>query len=111
VPAPRSPQVVVVATVEVLPGREDEALALAEELVTVTHDEAGCLAYAVHRDLDAPGRLVLVERWTSPVALEAHLLSPHARAFAERIGALVSAPPVVTRTSPVVLGDPVKGAL
>ncbi len=108
---PASPQVVVVATVEVLPGREDEALALVGELVDATHDEAGCLAYALHRDLDDPRRFVLVERWTSPVALEAHLLQAHTRAFSERIGALVAAPPVVTRTSPVPLGDPVKGAL
>ena len=106
-----NPQVVVVATAEAVPGREDELLAAVEALVSATHDEAGCLAYAVHRDLEDPRRLVLIERWTSAVALESHLMQPHVRAFGEAVGSLVAAPPVVTRTTPLGLGDPMKGTL
>ncbi len=108
---PRSPQVVVVTTLDVLDGRRDDALALVETLATATHDEAGCLALAAHADLDAPSRLVLVARWTSSVALENHALQPHARAFADAIGPLVAGPPEVRRLTPLGLGDPMKGSL
>ena len=109
--AAANPQVVAVATVESAPGREDELLALLETLASATHAEAACLAYAVHRDRDAPGRFAVVERWTSPVALEAHELTPHVRAFEAAVGPLLAAPPHVVRLAPLGLGDPMKGAL
>ena len=106
-----SSQVVVVVTVTVKDGRADEALELFADTIRQTHDEAGCLTYAVHRDLDEPNRFVLIERWTSSVAMEAHVQQPYVSHLFERVGDLLDGSPTIIRTAPVPVGDPVKGTL
>lgn len=104
-------QVVVVATFVAREGSEEQVIAALEELVTATHAEAGCLAYAVHRDIADPRAFVLIERWTSQIALENHLLQPYVTAVGGRAAELLDAPPQVRHSTPVSLGDPVKGSL
>jgi quinol monooxygenase YgiN len=104
-------QVVVVARFVVAEGREEEAMGALAELAGQTHAEAGCLTYALHRAKDDPRTLVLVERWTSQIALDNHFLQPYVAQVGERAGELLAAPPEVTVLEPVVVGDPVKGSL
>lgn len=104
-------QFVVVATVEVKPGSEEAVQALLEAAIVETHGEEGCISYALHRDVENAQRFVMVERWASKEALDAHFTKPY---MATLFGALpehVSAPPVIIRTEPVVLGDAAKGVL
>ena len=76
-----------------------------------THAEAGCLAYALHHDpADARAR-VLIERWTSQVALDNHFQQPHMTAFGARGEELLDGAPDITVLEPVVAGDPAKGSL
>ena len=59
----------------------------AEERETVTQGvlalavesrrEPGCLEYRVLRDTSSPGELLLIERYASPEAVEAHRASAH----------------------------------
>jgi quinol monooxygenase YgiN len=65
--------VVVVATITPKPEFWDEAIAAYEELIAATHDEAGCELYALH---EGDGHLVMIEKWTSQEALDAHLTGP-----------------------------------
>ena len=104
-------QVVVVASVEVKPGSEDAALEIFSETIRRTHDEAGCLNYALHRDEDNPQRFVLIERWTSQVALENHTLQPYVTDLLARIAEHLAGPPAIHRCSPMPIGDEVKGTL
>jgi quinol monooxygenase YgiN len=106
-----SPQVVVVATVQVKPGTEDEALAALAEGVAAAHGEEGCLAYALHRDRDDPTRFVIVERWASQEALDDHNRQPHLAELLGRVGPLAASAPSIIRTSPVPAGDLAKGTL
>jgi quinol monooxygenase YgiN len=106
-----SSQVVVVITLVVKPGKEDVALAACEAAIGKTHDEAGCLSYALHRDLDEPRRFVLVERWTSSVAMESHTQQPYVAELYASAADLLDEPPTLHRTSPVPMGDPMKGVL
>ena len=46
-------------------------------------------------DAERPDRLVFVERWESPQALQAHFAVPESRAFAREIGQLAVAPPSI----------------
>lgn len=104
-------QVVVTATFQVKEGHVDEGIAALTETITATHAEAGCLSYALHRDRHDPNTLVLIERWTSQVALDAHLQQPYVAALGAKAAELLAAPPQVRFCEPVPLGDPMKGTL
>lgn len=48
-----------------------------EPIARQTRDEDGCLGFAIVRDDENPSHLVLIERWASPEALEAHRRTAH----------------------------------
>ena len=104
-------QVVVVATLTVKEGMEDRALEVLGPVVDGTHSEAGCLTYAIHRDAADPRTFVVVEHWTSQVALDNHFVQPHMTELAAHAAELLAEPPVVRFCRPLGLGDPAKGAL
>lgn len=70
-------EIVVVGSFTAQAGKESEAQAAFEALVTPTHAEPGCILYALHRGADDPARLAFVERWASREDLDAHLESAH----------------------------------
>ena len=103
--------VTVVATFNIREGREEEALDALRPVIEQTHDEAGCLNYALHRDKNDPSVLVIVERWTSQIALDNHFLQPYVAALGSAAADLLSEPPVVRFCEPIPVGDPIKGVL
>jgi len=106
-----SEKVVVVATIQVRPGTEDEALAAFSASIPPTHAEEGCLGYALHQDREDPTRFVFVEQWASEDALQAHGTTPHLRELFGTVGALVTGPPSIIRTAAIPVGDAEKGVL
>lgn len=70
-------EIVVVGSFTAKPGKEAEAAEAFYDLMAPTHQEDGCILYALHQGADDPRRLAFVERWSSREALEAHLASPH----------------------------------
>jgi quinol monooxygenase YgiN len=104
-------EVVVVAIVRPRPGFEARVEEAFLGLVAPTHAEDGCELYALHRDRNAPGRLVFVERWSSLAALQAHAGSEHLAANAERVADMLESPVEVMVLDPLPGGDPVKGVL
>jgi len=103
--------VTVVATFKTRDGMAEEAIAALTPVIEQTHEEAGCLAYALHRDVNDPGTLVLVERWTSQVALESHFQQPYIADLGAAAAELLAEPPTLHFCSPLAIGDPVKGTL
>ena len=81
-------EIVVVGSFTAQPGKEAEAQAAFETLVTPTHGESGSILYAQHRGTDDPARLAFVERWASREDLEAHLKSEHIAAALARAAEL-----------------------
>jgi len=76
----------VLATIEVADGRREEFLAIFRELVPKVRAEEGCIEYGPWIDLPTTissqeeprsNVLVVIEKWESPEALEAHLIAPH----------------------------------
>ena len=104
-------RVVVVAIFKAREGREEDLLAGLEGLATSTHAEAGCLTYALHRDASDRSVDVLVEHWTSQVALDAHFQQPYVLGVGEQAAELLAEPPLIRFCEPVPVGDPVKGVL
>ncbi len=58
-----------------------EALSLSLEHVRRSRLENGCIAHAVHQDVENPQRLVFVEEWADEASLAAHLAVPASQAF------------------------------
>lgn len=104
-------RVVVIATLTVKEGLEEQALEVLKPVVEGSHGEAGCLTYAVHRDKNDPRTVVIVEHWTSQVALENHMVQPYMAELVKQAGDLLAEPPAIRFCSPLGLGDPTKGTL
>ncbi|HSJ72886.1 MAG TPA: putative quinol monooxygenase [Miltoncostaeaceae bacterium] len=104
-------EVVVVVLFQARPGQGAEAEAAFAEVAPATHAEDGCVAFAVHRVAGDADRFVLVERWASREALDAHMATPHLRAFRERGADIWAEPPQITVAGALPLGDPAKGSL
>jgi len=103
--------VIVVATLRVREGAEEDGMSVLRELAERTHPEEGCLGYAVHRAADDPRTIVMVERWTSRAALDAHFQQPHVAQAGARSADLLEGQPTILILDPVPVGDPAKGVL
>ncbi|WP_187369123.1 putative quinol monooxygenase [Baekduia soli] len=106
-----SSEIVVVATLQVQPGKEDEGRAVLAEVLAPTHAEDGCLGYALHQDVADPTRFVFVERWASEEALGTHRRAPHIKAMGAKFAPIAAAAPDVVITRALPGGDAEKGVL
>jgi len=79
---------VVAGDVEIDPANRDAALEAARAVMAATRQEEGCLEYTIAADVDDPARFVIIERWASPEALEAHFETPHMAAFQSAMAGL-----------------------
>lgn len=87
----------VVAVLEAVPERADEALRILTDSAPVFLTEEGCEQYQLLADLDDPARFVILERWRGPEALQAHFDSAAFKAMAGKLEGLLAAPPRVLR--------------
>ena len=85
--------ILVLGSVIAKEGALAEALRLSHEHVARSRAEPGCLSHAVHIDAENPNRLVFVEEWQDPAALQAHFHVPASRAFGKALAELASEPP------------------
>uniref|UniRef100_A0A7S2YQD0 ABM domain-containing protein n=1 Tax=Entomoneis paludosa TaxID=265537 RepID=A0A7S2YQD0_9STRA len=67
----------VVVTKNVPPNKQEEWLAMANELALETWKEDGCISYDFVRSKENSDRFVIVEEWESDAKLEAHFSTPH----------------------------------
>jgi quinol monooxygenase YgiN len=73
----------------------DELLALSLEHVRRSRGEPGCLAHAVHHDVESPLRLVFLEKWADRAALMTHFAVPASQAFVRAAAPLAAEPPAL----------------
>lgn len=90
--------VIVLARIEVMPGRRTEFLREFHRLVSIVRQETGCLEYGPAIDAETTisrqSRLgdhvvMIVEKWATLPDLEAHLRAPHMSEYRERVKDLV----------------------
>lgn len=89
----------VLATVELQPGTREKFLAQVRQVVPKVRAEQGCHEYTptidAETNLPVQGTLrenvvVIVERWESLEALEAHLIAPHMMEYRPKVRDFVS---------------------
>jgi len=104
-------QIVVVGSFKAREGKEEEAVEAFKALVQPTHDEDGCILYALNRGVDDPRDLCFVERWASIAAHDAHMESDHIKAILGRVEDLFGDDASIVRYAEVPHGEPTKGSL
>ncbi|WP_306321418.1 MULTISPECIES: putative quinol monooxygenase [unclassified Streptomyces] len=72
-----SQPVMLTIVITTLPGHGQEQIDAYERLAPLVRAEKGCLQYDLHRVTGEPDRFVLIERWDSQEALDAHDATPH----------------------------------
>ena len=84
----------VIATLEFEPGTRATVLAEFAKIVPLVRAEAGCIDYAPAIDADTsmgaqtkigPDKFMVIERWETLEALQAHDVAPHMQAYRARV--------------------------
>jgi len=85
----------VVAIITAHPGQRGRILEAFQANVPAVHAEAGCIEYGATIDAAgmsaSPDTFVVVEKWASLEALQAHAVAPHMKAYAAGMKALTAA--------------------
>jgi quinol monooxygenase YgiN len=88
----------VLAYITAKPGMREAVLREFRANMPAVHAEEGCIEYVPVIDFPAfgpfqtelgPDTFVVVEKWASPEALNAHAASPHMKAYAERTADMI----------------------
>lgn len=100
--------IVITGEIDVTPGKREEALAGARELIDDALAEPGCNHYAWSSDPYLPNRIHVFEDWDTAETLAAHLVAPSYFGMLKHLGGIgiVNA---VTRKYRVDLIEPVYG--
>jgi quinol monooxygenase YgiN len=86
--------IIVLATIELHPGKRADFLAEFRKIVPKVRNESGCHEYFPAIDtvsglpVQGPARedtVVVVEKWESVPALEAHLIAPHMMEYRPKV--------------------------
>lgn len=72
---------VVAGEIEIDPAHREEAVDAMQAMMTATRRESGCRSYVLSADLGDPGRFRIFEEWESQEDLDAHMETPHMKAF------------------------------
>jgi len=85
-----------IARLHTQPGKADVVAAALVELAGPSREEPGCILYDVCRSLSDANEVLVLEEWESQAALDAHMATPHFKAFQGKIGdALAGGPELV----------------
>jgi quinol monooxygenase YgiN len=85
-------------TITTKPGMRDAVLEAFRANMPNVHAEEGCIEYVLVVDFSefgpfqkelGPDTFVIIEKWASPEALNAHAAAPHMKAYAEKTGGLI----------------------
>lgn len=85
----------VMAQIVVKPEHADAAKALLLELAAASREEAGCLAYELFQQLNAPHIFHTVEQWRAQADADAHMKTPHVGKAIAAAGPMFASPPAI----------------
>lgn len=103
--------VTVVALVKVKPGSEDAVFAIFTPVIEQTHQEEGCVKYALQRSNTDPQQFVLVEKWASQADLDEHFAKPYMGQLFTDLTDHLAEPPAIHFLTPAPVGESEKAAL
>ncbi|QWF83810.1 putative quinol monooxygenase [Amycolatopsis sp. CA-230715] len=83
-------------------GKEDRLRTALEAMIEPSLDEPGCLAYRPYADPNHTGRMIVVEEWTGPDALDAHFRTAHFEHVRQVLDLVLAEPMTVRRLVPAL---------
>ena len=101
--------VVVTAVFHPRPGKKQALIAAMRRGIEAVHTEDGCELYAIHDAED--GTVTMIEKWSSVEALDVHGDSDEVKILRADVADLVEKPGLVTRMTPIPVGDSGRGEL
>lgn len=106
-------EIVVVVSVQAAAGKGDEVVKAFADAIPPTHEEDGCLKYALHRDANDPDHFVHVEKWRSQEDLDQHMKTPHLAKIFAALGApgVMEGAPQMWFLRPEHIGTEAKGTI
>ena len=101
--------IIIVATAIPIPEHRAEVIAAFAEAIPPVHaNDEGCELYALHENED---RVVMIEKWASLEAIQAHSKSPALQTLLARLEGKLVSPMDVQRLTPHPAGTPEQGTL
>lgn len=101
--------IVLVATIVPVPEHRADVIAAFEAVIARVHaEDAGCELYALH---EADDRLVMIEKWASQDALDAHGKGAALRELNQTLAGKVTGRPELVSLRPRPAGTTQQGAL
>ena len=74
-------QISVIVEEYIKEGQKDAFVAHMREMIRLTKEEDGCLAFDLYESLGDDGEMVMVEIWESKEALDKHMQTDHFKEF------------------------------
>jgi quinol monooxygenase YgiN len=102
---------VIVATIVAKPGQEELVEKTFKAAIPAVHAEPGCLLYALHRKAGTTGEFVMIEKWASREALDAHMKGAAMREIGVALAQALAGPPDMVFLEAIPTGTPDSGAV
>ena len=102
---------VIVATNVAKPGQEELVEKTFKAAIPAVHAEPGCLLYALHRKAGTTGEFVMIEKWASREALDAHMKGAAMREIGAALAQALAGPPDMVFLEAIPAGTPDSGAV
>lgn len=102
---PAHEPIIIVATLDPAEGKAAEVEQSCRQAVRAVHNEPGCQRFALHRAADGSGALVLIEKWESEAALDAHVKAPAYADLGKKLDGALAVPPQITYLQQLPEGD------
>ncbi len=88
--------------IEVMPGKRNEQIEAYKKLKPTVLAEPGCLRYELLSDDKDENKFILIEKWTSQAALDAHDKTEHMIAADAHSPTFRAGPATVTKASSLI---------
>jgi quinol monooxygenase YgiN len=78
--------ILVSAKAPIKPEARDEMIQAAIDVQNATRQEAGCISYTFHTQVEDPNVFFVFEKWESMAHLQAHFEQEHTKTFLAKVG-------------------------
>ena len=82
--------IIVTATMNLKPHKKEEFILKAQDLISATRLEEGCISYGLYASTENKDELVMLERWEDINSLNKHMEKDHFKQFGITIKQLLS---------------------
>lgn len=77
--------IVVTAKITAQPGKRNNIISKAKDLIESTRLESGCISYNLYSSTEDDDVLVMLEQWKNQEVLDTHMQTEHFKAFGKGI--------------------------